>query len=104
MSVETEGKRRDLKCLDSNRDSSVERENSFSIETEHGDVITCKHPNEAKIVPASKKDNQSSDRVSFTNTEEFSSEVKSGDAEVQPNVKDLIAKFPKKRIEIATKG
>lgn len=104
MSVETEGKRRDLKCLNSNREKSLKQENSFSIETEHGDVITCKHPNEAKIVPVCKKNDQSSGRVSFTNTEEMSSEEKSGDAEVQPNVKDLIAKFPKKRIEIATKG
>lgn len=74
----------------------------FSVETEHGDVVTCKHESEINIVPKGHK--AELNRVSFTNTSESSREGESSDAEVQPNVRDLMKNMSRKRIEISSKG
>ncbi|XP_019765624.1 uncharacterized protein LOC109541260 isoform X2 [Dendroctonus ponderosae] len=78
------------------------KERSFSIETEHGDVVTCKHESEINIIPKGHKPELN--RVSFINTLESSRDDKNRDAEVQPNVRDLMKNLTSKRIEISSKG
>ncbi|CAG9770109.1 unnamed protein product [Ceutorhynchus assimilis] len=119
MNMELNGKQRKIarKPLQHHKPLQIQpnTEKTFKIETNSGNVI-CKHQKDINIIPMAGKDKETSlRRLSFTNNEadELKNVAKErpkseghGDinADVQPNAKQLIEKYPEKRLELVPPG
>ncbi|KAJ8932626.1 hypothetical protein NQ314_014556 [Rhamnusium bicolor] len=123
MDLEIDGKpRENLRSL---RDNEPEEAGStFKITTEQGDMVTCKHFTDKKIVPkiGNKKEDEKlceeykemvekvGERTIFTNNEEIigdrevGEEIKKLDEWDETKVHDLLTRIPMKQAKVFEKG
>ncbi|KAL1501973.1 hypothetical protein ABEB36_007191 [Hypothenemus hampei] len=109
MNFEVDSKQRKVKKMLRSEQTSKGIDSNgrtFSIDTSHGDVVTCKHHSNINIVLKTSKDQLN--RVVFSNTQEehHKNNTNGGDVDldIQPKVDDLIVDFPRKSVQYSLKG
>lgn len=103
MDLEIDGKtKKSLKNIQHNETKPIEKEeNSFQIKTAQGDTVTCKYQGDINIKP---KGNVEGERLTFSNSTEQVCVNTTENAGKDVNAQDIVTNYPKKRIEIYSKG
>ncbi|XP_076254614.1 uncharacterized protein LOC143192810 isoform X1 [Rhynchophorus ferrugineus] len=102
MDLEIDGKtKKSLKNIQYNGTKPIEKgENSFQIKTDQGDTVTCKYQGDINIKP---KGNVEGEKLTLSNSIEQVSANKAENTIKDVSAEDIVAHFPKKRIEVHSK-